>query len=276
MRGARTATGTSVPGFPGEGKVRCSPSSPCSRARARCAWVRVAPLLSSPPPEIPAKHDQVGTGKPVHRSNRKAASMGRTASDCQLSVEQSRNTVNHHPGISVRDHPGHTGSSPRMTKRRFPAICDCPGGMGTGPGTGRTTLVRTPHQRWGWPTGGLVLLPWGWFRLGHPITKFLLRSHSPATHHPDDPSSANHPIPHKTPRHPRAHRGCSQRPRCPYRPRPAVRRDRRHPRCRPGIRYRRRGFRHRASPHYSAPDAARDAAGARAAGLSVRTGRQGA
>ena len=26
-------------------KVRCSPSSPCSRARARCAWLRVAPLL---------------------------------------------------------------------------------------------------------------------------------------------------------------------------------------------------------------------------------------
>ena len=30
------------------GKVRCSPSSPCSRGRARCAWLRVAPLLPSP------------------------------------------------------------------------------------------------------------------------------------------------------------------------------------------------------------------------------------
>src|SRR5450759_896493 len=30
------------------GKVRCSPSSPCSRERARCAWLRAAPLLSSP------------------------------------------------------------------------------------------------------------------------------------------------------------------------------------------------------------------------------------
>jgi hypothetical protein len=31
------------------GKVWCSPSSPCSRERARCAWLRVAPLLPSPP-----------------------------------------------------------------------------------------------------------------------------------------------------------------------------------------------------------------------------------
>jgi hypothetical protein len=30
------------------GKVRCSPSLPCSRGTARCAWLRVAPLLSSP------------------------------------------------------------------------------------------------------------------------------------------------------------------------------------------------------------------------------------
>jgi hypothetical protein len=30
------------------GKVRCSPSSPCSRATARCAWLRVAPLLPIP------------------------------------------------------------------------------------------------------------------------------------------------------------------------------------------------------------------------------------
>ena len=30
------------------GKVRCSPSSPCSRERARCAWLRVAPLLPIP------------------------------------------------------------------------------------------------------------------------------------------------------------------------------------------------------------------------------------
>ena len=29
-------------------KVGCSPSSPCSRARALCAWLRVAPLLPSP------------------------------------------------------------------------------------------------------------------------------------------------------------------------------------------------------------------------------------
>ena len=31
------------------GKVRCSPSSPCSRASARCAWLRAAALLPSPP-----------------------------------------------------------------------------------------------------------------------------------------------------------------------------------------------------------------------------------
>ena len=30
------------------GKVRCSPSSPCSRADALCAWLRVALLLPSP------------------------------------------------------------------------------------------------------------------------------------------------------------------------------------------------------------------------------------
>jgi hypothetical protein len=30
------------------GKVRCLPSSPCSRAEALCAWLRVAPLLPSP------------------------------------------------------------------------------------------------------------------------------------------------------------------------------------------------------------------------------------
>src|ERR1700680_4215225 len=29
-------------------KVRCSPSSPCSRANALCAWLRVAPRLPSP------------------------------------------------------------------------------------------------------------------------------------------------------------------------------------------------------------------------------------
>ncbi len=29
-------------------KVRCSPSSPCSRAEARCAWLRVAARLPSP------------------------------------------------------------------------------------------------------------------------------------------------------------------------------------------------------------------------------------
>ena len=32
-----------------QGKVRCSPSSPCARRRRRCAWLRVAPLLPSPP-----------------------------------------------------------------------------------------------------------------------------------------------------------------------------------------------------------------------------------
>ena len=31
------------------GKVRCSSSSPCSRRSGRCAWLRVAPLLPSPP-----------------------------------------------------------------------------------------------------------------------------------------------------------------------------------------------------------------------------------
>ena len=30
------------------GKVRCAPSSPCSRRSGRCAWLRAAVLLSSP------------------------------------------------------------------------------------------------------------------------------------------------------------------------------------------------------------------------------------
>jgi hypothetical protein len=30
------------------GKVQCSPSSPCARAGARCAWLRVAPPFPSP------------------------------------------------------------------------------------------------------------------------------------------------------------------------------------------------------------------------------------
>src|SRR3954465_5445254 len=30
------------------GKVRCSPSSPCSRRSGRCAWLRAAALLASP------------------------------------------------------------------------------------------------------------------------------------------------------------------------------------------------------------------------------------
>ena len=54
------------------GKVRCSPSSPCSRERARCAWLRVAPLLPSPPLRAAALGRQVGTGKQARRSNRKA------------------------------------------------------------------------------------------------------------------------------------------------------------------------------------------------------------
>ena len=30
------------------GKVRCAPSSPCSRRSGRCAWLRAAVLLASP------------------------------------------------------------------------------------------------------------------------------------------------------------------------------------------------------------------------------------
>ena len=48
------------------GKVRCSPVSPCSRERARCAWLRVAPLLSSSPlravaPTAPGRGGKAGS-----------------------------------------------------------------------------------------------------------------------------------------------------------------------------------------------------------------------
>jgi hypothetical protein len=55
------------------GKVRCSPSSPCSRARARCAWLRVAPLLSSPSLRAVTTTAPGRDGKAGCRSNRKAA-----------------------------------------------------------------------------------------------------------------------------------------------------------------------------------------------------------
>jgi hypothetical protein len=55
------------------GKVWCSPSSPCSRERARCAWLRVAPLLPIPSAARRGlRQRQVGTGKQARRSNRKA------------------------------------------------------------------------------------------------------------------------------------------------------------------------------------------------------------
>jgi len=54
------------------GKVRCSPSSPCSRARARCAWLRVAALLPSPPFRSVACALPGRTGKQACRSNWKA------------------------------------------------------------------------------------------------------------------------------------------------------------------------------------------------------------
>ena len=48
------------------GKVRCAPSSPCSRRRRRCAWLRAAVLLASPALRAHgAMHCQAGTGKPT-------------------------------------------------------------------------------------------------------------------------------------------------------------------------------------------------------------------
>src|ERR1035437_9325683 len=54
------------------GKVRCSPSSPCSRGRSRCAWLRVAPLLPSPALRAVARAAPGRDGKAGCRSNRKA------------------------------------------------------------------------------------------------------------------------------------------------------------------------------------------------------------
>ena len=53
-------------------KVRCSPSSPCSRNKVRCAWLgwlRASHLLRCAPW---LGRCQVGTGKQVRQSNRKA------------------------------------------------------------------------------------------------------------------------------------------------------------------------------------------------------------
>jgi hypothetical protein len=55
------------------GKVRCSPSSPCSRARARCAWPRVAPLLPIPSAARRGLGSaRSGRERQARRSNRKA------------------------------------------------------------------------------------------------------------------------------------------------------------------------------------------------------------
>ena len=64
------------------GKVRCSPSSPCSRAgrdkgsrpsagAARCAWLRVAPLLSCPPLRSTASRRSGRDGKTALQPNQK-------------------------------------------------------------------------------------------------------------------------------------------------------------------------------------------------------------
>ena len=55
------------------GKVRCSPSSPCSRAKARCAWLRVAPLLPIPSAARRGLGSaRSGRERQARRSNRKA------------------------------------------------------------------------------------------------------------------------------------------------------------------------------------------------------------
>jgi hypothetical protein len=55
------------------GKVRCSPSSPCSRARARCGWLRVAPLLPIPSAARRGLGSaRSGRERQARRSNRKA------------------------------------------------------------------------------------------------------------------------------------------------------------------------------------------------------------
>jgi hypothetical protein len=63
---------SSVPWCATQGKVRCSPSSPCSRAKAPArgsGWLRFShPLRCAPRP----RGRQVGAGKQALRSNRKA------------------------------------------------------------------------------------------------------------------------------------------------------------------------------------------------------------
>ncbi len=72
------------------GKVRCSPSSPCSREE-RCAWLRAAPLLPSPPLRAAAFALPGRDGKAGSQSNRKAGT-GQKGLDRKSPIQVPANT----------------------------------------------------------------------------------------------------------------------------------------------------------------------------------------
>jgi hypothetical protein len=66
------------------GKVRCSPSSPCSRARAPCAWLWVALLL------------------PIPSAARRGLGVARSGRESRLAVEQESRFGSRRVGRSIR------------------------------------------------------------------------------------------------------------------------------------------------------------------------------
>ena len=96
------------------GKVRCSPSSPCSRAgrdtgsgssagAARCAWLRVAPLLSCPPLRAMAGRRSGRDGKTALQPNQKTVTAevwGRTTHALQKADIFTRHRHVEDPGFA--------------------------------------------------------------------------------------------------------------------------------------------------------------------------------
>ena len=76
------------------GKVRCAPSSPCSRRSGRCAWLRAAVLLSSP--ALRAMDALSGPGQESRRFGRTgklASRRSRMDDTIALRIERDRRPV---------------------------------------------------------------------------------------------------------------------------------------------------------------------------------------
>jgi hypothetical protein len=62
------------------GGVWCSPSSPCSRRSGRCAWLRAAPLLPSPPLRAASLCCHAGTSRRLNGTGKLPGLGGRVSS----------------------------------------------------------------------------------------------------------------------------------------------------------------------------------------------------